>query len=45
MTEKTHHNFTVVPDEHAEKIKEKGITIAVDTKKDAEKKVDVDKAK
>lgn len=43
MTEKTHHSFTVVPDEHAKKIEEKGITIVVDTKKDAEKKVDVEK--
>ena len=45
MTAKTHHNFTVVPDEHAEKIKEKGMTMAVDRETDAERNVDVDKAK
>ena len=41
MTEKTHHNFTVVPDEHAEKIKQKGITVTVDTKKNAEKNLEL----
>jgi hypothetical protein len=43
MTEKTNHNFTVVPDEHAEKIKEKGITVDLNQKKDAAKEVTVDK--
>ena len=43
MTEKKNHSFTVVPDEHAKQIEKKGITIALNQKKDAEKKVVVDK--
>ena len=43
MTEKKNHSFTVVPDEHAKQIEKKGITISLNQKKDAEKKVVVDK--
>ena len=43
MTENKNHSFTVVPDEHAKQIAEKGITINLNQKKDAEKTVATNK--
>jgi len=41
--EKKVHNFSVVPDEHVNKIEEKGITVDLNSKKGAKKEVVVDK--